>query len=156
MITKDKDLAEPAVGFRFNLQISGKPDAEKAGFSEMSGIAAELETEPLFAGGENNLLYNLPKQVKTSPLVLKRGVFKHNAFLIKWVKQVINEGLSKKINTEDLIIQLVNQKEEIIITWTLHNAYPVKWEVNGFNAMENKLLIESITFNYTNFEMEFK
>lgn len=151
-----KDLAGPAVGFRFNLKVSGKPDAEKVGFSEMSGIAAELETEPLFAGGENNLTYSLPKQVKTTPLVLKRGLFNVDSFIVQWVKQVINEGISTGISTRDLIVQLVNQKEEIMITWTLHNAYPVKWEISGFNAMDNKLLIESITFNYTNFVIDFK
>ncbi len=151
----NENQGEPAVGFRYLLSISGNPDPEESGFSEISGLSAELETESFSAGGENNLLYNLPKQVKTTPLVVKRGMFNLDSALINWVKEVVNEGFPDKIQTEDIIIQLMNEKNEIIITWTLHNAFPTKWEVNGFNAMENKLLIESITFSYTNFEMDF-
>ncbi len=153
--SNDSQQNDPAVGFRYKLSISGKPNSEKAGFSEITGLSAELETESFTAGGENNLLYNLPKQVKTTPLVLKRGLFALDSPIMKWVKEILNEGYPKKITPNDLTIQLMDEKNIAIVTWTIRHAFPTKWEVNGFNAMENKLLIESITFSYTNFEMKF-
>lgn len=156
MLINDSDNQNgPAVGFRYNLNILGKTDSDEAGFSEISGLSAELETETFNAGGENDLVYHLPKQIKTTPLVLKRGLFNLGSEIVDWVKDTINKGFPEKIQTEDIVIQLMNEKNEPIITWTIHGAYPTKWELNGFNAMENKLAIETITFNYTNFEIEF-
>jgi phage tail-like protein len=144
----------PFRGMHYSVNIPGRHNPDDHGFSEISGLTAELETETYFAGGKNNLAYQLPKQVKSTPVVLKKGMFSLNSGLLNWVKSVISEGFPKSINKSDIIIQLKNSKREPIITWTLHDAFPVKWEIKGFNAMENKLMIESITFSYTYFEME--
>jgi phage tail-like protein len=92
--------------------------------------------------------------VKSTPVVLKRGLFDINSDLLAWIKNILTEGFPGKVEKSDIIIQLKNKPGEPIITWTLHDAFPVKWEISGFNAMENKLMIESVTFNYTYFEME--
>ncbi|MGM0496629.1 MAG: phage tail protein [Bacteroidota bacterium] len=155
LINDSYNQNEPAVGFRYNVNILGKTDFNEAGFSEISGLSAELETEPFNAGGENDLVYHLPKQIKTTPLVLKRGLFNLGSEILYWVKDTINKGFPEKIQTQDIVILLMNEKNEPIIMWVINDAYPTKWELNGFNAMENKLAIETITFNYTNFEIEF-
>ena len=59
------------------------------------------------------------------------------------------------MEVKNLEVKLVNNHSTPIITWTLYNAYPTKWEVSGFNAMENKMVVESITLNYSNYTMTF-
>ncbi len=154
--TSNGKTPELAVGFRYKVSIQGDGMSESESFSEISGLSVELETESLFAGGENNFAYYLPKQIKNTPLVLKRGLFNKESELLKWIKDVLINGFPKSIKTQDIVIQLMNDQNEPIIIWTLHDAFPVKWDVNGFNSMENKLVVESVTLNYSNFEMEFK
>lgn len=151
----NNNTPEPALAFRYRVSISGVNDADEMGFSEISGLMAELETEQVFAGGENNFVYNLPKQVKSSPLVLKRGFFNSNSSVAQWINDVLANGFSGSVELKRIDIQLVNDQNSPIITWTLHNAYPTKWELSGFNALDNKMVVESITLNYSNFELEF-
>ncbi|PLX24270.1 MAG: phage tail protein [Salinivirgaceae bacterium] len=151
----NNNAPEPALGFRYRVSISGINDADEMGFSEISGLTSELETEQVFAGGENNFVYNLPKQVKSSPLVLKRGFFNSNSSIAQWINNVLSNGFPGNVEAKDVVIQLINENDDPIISWTLYNTYPTKWEVSGFNAMENKMVVESITLNYSRFELEF-
>jgi phage tail-like protein len=154
-MTSDENRKDPVRGFHYSVNIPNKETGDEAGgFTEISGLTAEMETETYFPGGENNLVYHLPKHVKSTPVVLKRGLFDINSDLLAWIKNILTEGFPEKVEKSDIIIQLKNKPGEPIITWTLHDAFPVKWEISGFNAMENKLMIESVTFNYTYFEME--
>jgi phage tail-like protein len=146
----------PALSFRYRVSITDINDSGEMGFSEISGLTSELETEQVFAGGENSFVYNLPKQVKSSPLVLKRGFFNSNSGIAQWINNVLSNGFPGNVEAKDVVIELINEHDDSIISWTLHNAFPTKWEVSGFNAMENKIVVESITMNYSRFTIDFR
>jgi len=148
-----------AVGFRYKVNIEGNKHKEDmndryGGFSEVSGISAEIETETVYSGGDNESSYSLPTRMKHSDLVLKRGFIDMYSDLSFWVLQIM-EGNFLEIETQNIIVELVDEEDFSIMSWTFKNAFPVKWEVSNFNAMENKIVLESISFRYTNFVFSF-
>lgn len=146
------DFNHPPVGFRFRAFVEG--DQAEASFQEASGLTVEIPTEALVEGGENGFTYLLPKPFKYSNLVLKRGFMYNNSNLLAWCTDTFKNGLNKKIDKKKLIVQLLNDKVEIIKQWKLEDAYPVKWSMSNFNAMESKLAIETLEFAYRQFIIE--
>src|SRR3954466_2368243 len=62
---------DPLAAFRFRVRIEGR---EAGGFSEVSGIQAEVEVLEVRAGGENTFVHKLPGPTKHGNLTLRRGV----------------------------------------------------------------------------------
>ena len=54
----------------------------------------------------------------------------------------------------DLIVTLMNENNEPAASWKVENAYPVKFEVESFNAKSNEAAIEQIEFAYNRITRE--
>ncbi len=121
-------------------------------FLEVSGLSAEIELEPVVEGGENRFVHQLPKAVKFPKLVLKRGIADMNSPLVKWCRKALEGGLVERIQSMDLSVRLLDRSGAPLRTWDVVNAYPVRWEVEGFNSTKNELAIEKIelSYNYAN------
>jgi len=155
----------PAVGFHFEVRIveraatsangGGASKDTKGGdarFLEVSGISAEIPTEDYTEGGEHRFVYRLPNSVKYAPLILKRGLISSLSPLNTWVQGILKSGLQEKISTKDLVINLLNEENAPLMGWTFINAYPTKWQVSNFNAMNNEVAIETLEISYQRFE----
>ena len=35
-----------------------------------------------------------------------------------------------------------------LMFWSFENAYPIKWEVSGFNSQESSIVTETLEFTY--------
>ena len=138
----------PPVGFHFKVDFPGigKGDNDTR-FQEVTGLTAELSVEDLAVGGENRFTYRLPVRARYPNLVLKRGMLKDSG-LIKWFKNAI-EGFEFK--PVDISVYLLNEKHEVLTSWEFKQAYPVKWVVSDFKALENSLVIETIELAYQYF-----
>ena len=66
-----EDQTAPALWFELKLTAGAAPMAY---FSEISGLAAEIETMTYNEGGRNDRVHKLPTRMKHPNLVLKRGV----------------------------------------------------------------------------------
>ncbi len=66
-----KRKPDPYFSFQFLIEING---LITGGFSEVSGLQVEIETEEYREGGTNDYVHKLPKGTKYSNLVLKRGI----------------------------------------------------------------------------------
>lgn len=121
-------------------------------FLEVSGLSAEIETEPVVEGGENRFVHQLPKGVKFPKLILKRGIADMESPLVKWCRQVLEGGFIEIIQPMDLSVRLLDRTGGPLRTWDIVNAYPVRWEVEGFNSTKNEIAIEKIelSYNYAN------
>lgn len=121
-------------------------------FLEVSGLSAEIDLEPVIEGGENRFVHQLPKGVKFPKLSLKRGIADMNSPLVKWCSQALEGGLVERIQPMDLSVRLLDQTGDPLRTWDIVNAYPVRWEVEGFNSTKNEIAIEKIelSYNYAN------
>src|SRR5688572_14064639 len=131
----------PPVSFYFKVTIDGFPEAE-ADFQEVAGLSMTLETQPLKEGGENRFVHQLPVRTSSDKLVLKRG-FKVSSSLLSWCSQAIEEF---SFHPRNLDIFLLDPGRSDSLTnplaaWHITHAYPVKWSVSAFNAMNNDLAI---------------
>jgi phage tail-like protein len=138
----------PAVGFHFSVsfELPGLADADQR-FQEVHGLNQEISTTHLKEGGQNRFSYDLPERSTYQNLVLKRGMVKGSG-LHAWMKAAIEDFSILPVN---LTVTLLNEEHEPLLAWYIVNAYPVKWQVSGFNAEENSIVIETIELTYQYF-----
>lgn len=144
----------PPVSFHFKVEFSFKEELHGVAanendimFQSVSGLTAEMQTETIKEGGENRFEHELPVRTKFSTLVLKRGVVIDSS-LIKWC---LNSFQNLEIRPVDLEIKLLNEEHDPLMTWSVKQAWPKKWSVEDLNAMDSKVLIESLELRYQNF-----
>ncbi|MFD2171195.1 phage tail protein [Tumebacillus lipolyticus] len=123
-------------GFRFKVELDG---IQVAGFSEVTGLQAEIEYEEYKEGGVNIFTYRFPKHAKYPPLVLKRGVSNGDE-LWKWFLNT-RDG---KIQKQSGAVIMYDKKDHELCRWTFVDAYPVKWSGPDLNATQSSLAIETI------------
>jgi phage tail-like protein len=119
-----------------------------AAFREVSGIVTELETEAIQEGGQS-FVYNLPKGITHPRLVLKRGIAPIYSPLVNWCRTVFEEWPSSRIETQPVQVSLLDESGWPLRVWTFDNAYPVRWEVEGFQSTKNEVAVEKIELSYT-------
>ena len=135
-MTVGKRKKDPYFSFRFLLEIGG---LIKGGFSEATGLQAEVETEDYQEGGVNDFVHKLPKTAKYPNVVLKRGMTDSDT-LWKWHQKIVNGKIERR---KVRIIILGDQGEEIL-QWEFKEAYPVKWMGADFKADNSSVLIETL------------
>ena len=147
---------ELPTGFHFVVDLVVSPEGETetfslddpdAKFQSVSGLNVDIETEEFAEGGVNQFKHKLPVRTKFPNLVLKRAIMPSSK-LIKWCKSAIEDF---EFTPRDLNIMLLNQEGTAIYTWRVARAFPVKWNVDAFNAEESKIVIETLELSYNYF-----
>jgi phage tail-like protein len=139
--------------FHFSVSINDKP----VSFCEVSGIECTLDVDPVVSGGDSSHSYYVPKSRKYSDLVLKRGVVKGDDDFFVWCKEILSTELTKGgIKPKNLLVSLLNEGGEELVTWSFTNAYPVKWSLGAFNADKSEVALETVTLKYYSFDVQKK
>lgn len=136
----------PPLGFHFLVEFTDYSDEYQ--FQSVSGLSVDLETEDVTEGGENRFKHKLPVRAKYPNLVLKRGLLP-NSELVDWCRDAVE---SFDIKPTDLVIKLLNEKNEPLMSWSVVHAWPVKWSVADFNAEENRVAVETLELTYSYFK----
>jgi len=139
----------PPVGFHFSVEFTGLSTGDKDHqFQSVSGLTVDIETEEITEGGENRFKHKIPVRTKYPNLVLKRGLLV-NSDVVDWCKKAVENFDFKPIN---LIVKLLNEHHEPLLSWNIVHAYPIKWSIDDFNAEESKVVIETmeLVYNYYN------
>ena len=139
----------PPVGFHFVVTFLDFKMAPESGFQSVSGLSVEYETESFKEGGENRFEHTLPVRTKYPDLVLKRGMLVGSQ-VVKWCMDALQDRQFKPTN---LSISLLNDKHLPLCTWQVNNAWPKKWTVSDFNAVENSIVLETLELSYTYFKI---
>lgn len=127
---------DPYLSFRFLVEIQG---LIVGGFSEVSGLQAETEIEPITEGGVNDYVHKLPKITKYPNITLKRGITDSDA-LWNWHQDVVNGIIKRKSGFIILLDCEGNEKWR----WSFERAYPVKWTGPELRADGNTVAVESV------------
>ncbi|MCB0375029.1 MAG: phage tail protein [Sinomicrobium sp.] len=141
----------PPVSFYFLVKFQGSEGISDYKFQEVDGISTEISTEEIKEGGENRFAYQVPVRPKYNNIELKRGLIPSGSALAKWCKNTLTGGFSDKIAPQTLLVSLLDEDGNAIISWQINDAWPVSWSVSKFNAQENSIAIESIKLTYTYF-----
>lgn len=148
-----ESIASRAVAWRFLVTIAGsKPSlsAVDAEFVECSGLTVERETSPIAEGGRNDYTLSLPGRLKYTNITLKRGLI--NDKILAWLMEQAETTIKPVPAT--VTIRLANESGESLYTWTVSNAYPVKWTGPSLKADSNELAMEELELAHTGFKLE--
>lgn len=139
------DFTAPPVAFHFNVMFAGvSPPVPDTAFQAVDGLETGYEVEPLVEGGENAAQFMLPKPVRLQPVKLKRGLALATSGLVRWCKATLEGGLAQPIKPKTLVVSLLDADGLPVATWSLAEAYPLKWTIAGFDAMKNELAMETV------------
>ena len=131
------DRHDPVLAFCFAVEISG---LIVAGFSEVSGLQAEIEVQEYREGGLNEYTHKRAGPVKyPSNLTLKKGIT-DSSELWSWYRDV----MSGKIQRKPVDVVLMNSAGEEWRRWKLQNAYPVKWTGPDMKAATSEIAVETL------------
>ncbi len=137
----------PPLGFHFKVEFTGFTGEFE--FQSVSGLTVSIDTEEIAEGGENRFKHKIPVRTKYPNLVLKRGLLV-NSEIISWCRSAMEDFDFLPV---DIVVKLLNEKHEPLLSWNVVHAYPVKWSISDFNAEENKLVIETLELNYNYFNV---
>ena len=137
----------PMPVFHFTVQWGGT----RVGFSEVTGLTQENQAIEYRDGSfPEYSSIKMPGLRKFSNLVMKRGVVKADNDYFKWVSEIQLNTIQRR----DIVISLLNEKHEPVMTWKVHNAFPVKLEGPQLKASGNEVAIESIEVAHEGLEVQ--
>lgn len=136
---------DPLTGLRFIVTIAG----EKIGsFQECTGLAIEYEVFSWEEGGENRFVHKLRGRAKYPNIVLKRGVTNEDA-LIKWF-----HDCSDKAQRKNIAIMLKSADGQLVRSWGIDEAFPVKWTGPTLNAGQAAAAVETLEIVHKGFSAQ--
>jgi phage tail-like protein len=127
---------DPLLAFNFQVEIEG---IVTAGFSECSGLQAEIETLPYSEGGVNEFEHQFWGRSKYPRLVLKRGLTQIDG-LWDWYQDVAQGTVQRKNGT----IYLLDPQHQQSLAWHFMQALPVKWAGPELRADSATVAFESV------------
>jgi phage tail-like protein len=130
------DRKDPFLTYNFAVEIEG---LVVGGFSEVSGLQAEVEVQEYREGGVNEYTLKRAGPVKYPSLVLKQGITDQRS-LWDWYHKVITGSIERK----NVSVLLLDSSGEEKLRWNFEKAYPVKWVGPDFRGTANEVAVESI------------
>ncbi len=137
----------PSPSFYFELHFKN----EKIAFKEVSGISVDFNVDE-DTPTEDHFKLSLSSGVKHGNLTLKRGMLPSNSKFFEWCNGILQGDLSTAIQPHDVSVALLDSSGGVLMKWTFHRAWPVKWSISDFKSEENNLIVESIELTYNYFE----
>jgi len=163
----DKNIY-PAVGFNFRVTSSDanfglipasvvtgfELNKSDASFQSVNGISAKLSTTVYAELGSNNRQIVLPQSVSYGDLELKRGIVKKDSDIGKWCNKFLtNDQWPYSITRKTVNVFLLdNNSDNILITWSFFNCYPIEMNIDAFDAMNGSFAVETMKLSYSHFK----
>ena len=143
-MTPTAQRVDPFATFKFHVEVGS---IQEAAFTECSGLEVATDVFEYQEGGLNEYSHKLPGRTKYSNITLKRGFALSNE-LHKWYQEMEECLLTgKKIDRKQVTITLYSStSQDKAMTWTLNDAFPVKWSGPAFKTGEAAISIETLEF----------
>ena len=136
---------DPFGAFNFLVEIDG---VMKGGFSEVSGLDAEIEPIEYRTGEEDITVRKIPGLKKFSNITLKRGLTTDRS-LWDWMKK----GLDGKVMRTAMSITLLDETRQPVLRWNVREAWPCKWEGPELSAKGSEISIETLEICHEGIEL---
>ena len=134
---------DPFAHFNFLVDIDGTA----AGFSEVTGLASEVDVMTYREGGDARLR-QLPGLAKFPRVVLKRG-FTADRALWDWHRTALTGAVQRR----NVRITLVDSDRQPVARWILTDAWPAKWQGPDLDARSSGITIESVELVHEGIEL---
>lgn len=126
----------PYQTFNFAVELEG---LIVGGFTEVSGLESEVETEEYREGGVNGFVHKLPVRTSHSNLVLSHGLTSLST-LWNWYYDTTQGVIQRRNGT----IMLLDPQQIPVMWWNFRNALPVRWTGPAFNAASDEVGVEAL------------
>ncbi len=128
---------DPYLAYNFLVEIMG---LVIGGFSEVSGLQAEVEVTDYREGGVNGYIHRLAGPTRYSAnLILKHGLTDIEG-LWNWHQEVI-QGLIQRRNISVILLDTTGVEKR---RWNFRQAYPVKWIGPDLRAGTSEVAVETV------------
>lgn len=139
----------PYANFNFVADI-GAPSGTAIRFAAVELPAAELDVIEYREGADRtSAVRKLPGRVRYGNVVLRRGI-DGNLDVWEWFKAVRDGDLQRR----NVVITLHDERHEVVLTWRLRDAWPVKYEASDLNAKGNEVVIETLELAVESIEID--
>ena len=139
----------PIPKFHFKVEMG---DTEM-GFQEVTGLEMETEFIEYRTGDDPTFLkQKIPGLKKHGNITLKKGVYAGDDSFWVWFKDV-QTNVERR---EEVIIQLLDEEESPVVTWTVNNAFPVKVSGPDLKSDANEIAIETIELAHEGFDVVYE
>ena len=123
----------------------------RLGFTEVSGLSIETEVIEYREGSSpNSIKTKMPGLRKYTNVVLKRGVYAGDNEFFQW----INTINGSKVDKRDVVISLLDEDHQPVLTWKLYRAWPVKLDVSPLRAEASEVVIETLELAHEGLTIE--
>ena len=140
------DLAWPITKFHFTLEGANFT----YGFQEVTGL--EISYDPIdYRSGDDPtyITQKIPGLKKFSNITLKKGVFEDDDAFYDW----ITDTLANPERREDLVCNLLNEEGSVMKSWTIINAFPIKYQGPDLNSTASEIAVETLELVHEGIEM---
>jgi phage tail-like protein len=127
----------PLVKFQFSVKIGG----EEAYFQEVTGLSAEIQQIEYQRGNSPAFsTVKMPGIKKYGNITLKKGIFKNDKGFRELYKQVVMNTFKRRT----IYISLLDENNQVAMSWTLANAFPCKITVTDMKSDANEPAVETM------------
>lgn len=127
---------DPYLGFRFRVEIES---LIVAGFSEVSGLEVDLQTEDYHEGGKNQSVHVFPTRVEQGTLTLRRGLT-GSRDLWAWMVDA-TDGWPERKNVRIFLLDSTGAPSR---GWECREAFPVRWAGPDLQADQSDVAVEEL------------
>jgi phage tail-like protein len=122
----------PLAKFFFRVTIDGLPEL---GFQTVEGLESEVSVMEYRPGNTQFLFKSKrPGLVTYSNITFKKGEFMGDANLKDWWHLYAWEKGTNRNERKEILIELMDESESVMMTWTVKGAFPVKFTPTNLDA----------------------
>lgn len=127
----------PLPKFHFQVDWGGT----KIGFTEVSGLNIENKLIEYRDGASPEFSkIKMPGMREFSNITLKRGVFAGDNEFYQWLNTISLNTVERR----DVVIKLLNENHDPVVTWKVKNAFPIKIQSTDLKADGSEVAIEQL------------
>jgi phage tail-like protein len=136
-LTKKIMGQHPMPAYHFIVEWGGT----RLGFTEVSGLEISTDVVEYREGADpNQAAHKMPGLTHYKNIVLKRGILKGDNDFFNW----INTIKLNQVERRDIIIKLLNENHDPVMSWKVMNAFPAKLTGPVLNANSSEVAIEEL------------
>ena len=127
----------PLPKFHFRVEWGGT----RIGFTEVTGLDMQVEAIEYREGSSPEYSkIKMPGMHKFSNITMKRGTIQGDSDFYKWMNTINLTVVERR----DIVISLLNESHEPVMTWKAKNAFPVKVQASDLKSDGNEVAIETL------------
>jgi len=138
----------PLPKFYFAVQLG---DDKDIAFQEVSGLEAETKIIEYRHGNSKDFApIKMPGLRRVGNVTMKKGIFAKDTKFFTWYKEIVMNTIKRRT----VVINLLDEKGDPKMTWTLGNAWPTKITGTDLKSEGNEVAVESIEIAFETLEVK--